>query len=135
MHRSSTKGNYKRSMTDSMEPRNGHSSTSDCWRFKIERCLRCLFGYPYRARWSVWADWQKDELWLRVYVMQFTGDKISHMTKIWHSGMALKDRGWAWTDVAVWSPQDHERVGTPGPRLGRARAGAPSHEQSSPDAR
>jgi predicted ester cyclase len=30
-----------------------------------------------------------------VYVMQFTGDKISHMTKIWHSGMALKEQGWA----------------------------------------
>jgi SnoaL-like polyketide cyclase len=29
------------------------------------------------------------------YVMQFTGDKISHMTKIWHSGMALKELGWA----------------------------------------
>ena len=30
-----------------------------------------------------------------VYVMQFTGDKISHMTKIWHSGTALKELGWA----------------------------------------
>ena len=30
-----------------------------------------------------------------VYVMQFTGDKISHMTKIRHSGMALKELGWA----------------------------------------
>jgi predicted ester cyclase len=30
-----------------------------------------------------------------VYVMQFTGDKISHMTKIWHSGLALKAVGWA----------------------------------------
>ena len=30
-----------------------------------------------------------------VYVMQFTGDKISHVTKIWHSGMALKELGWA----------------------------------------
>jgi predicted ester cyclase len=30
-----------------------------------------------------------------VYVMQFTGDKISHMTKIWHSGLALKQVGWA----------------------------------------
>lgn len=30
-----------------------------------------------------------------VYVMQFTGDKISHMTKIWHSGLALKELGWA----------------------------------------
>jgi len=29
-----------------------------------------------------------------VYVMQFTGDKISHMTKIWHSGLAMKDLGW-----------------------------------------
>ena len=30
-----------------------------------------------------------------VYVMQFTGDKISHLTKIWHSGLALKELGWA----------------------------------------
>lgn len=30
-----------------------------------------------------------------VYVMQFTGAKISHMTKIWHSGLALKELGWA----------------------------------------
>jgi predicted ester cyclase len=30
-----------------------------------------------------------------VYVMQFTDEKISHMTKIWHSGVALKELGWA----------------------------------------
>jgi predicted ester cyclase len=30
-----------------------------------------------------------------VYVMQFTGDKITHMTKIWHSWQSLKDLGWA----------------------------------------
>ena len=30
-----------------------------------------------------------------VYVMQFNDGKISHMTKIWHSGMALKELGWA----------------------------------------
>jgi predicted ester cyclase len=30
-----------------------------------------------------------------VYVMQFDGDKISHMTKIWHSGLAMRDLGWA----------------------------------------
>jgi hypothetical protein len=30
-----------------------------------------------------------------VYVMQFSGDKIVHMTKIWHSGLALKELGWA----------------------------------------
>ena len=29
-----------------------------------------------------------------VYVMQFTNGKISHMTKIWHSGLALKQLGW-----------------------------------------
>jgi hypothetical protein len=30
-----------------------------------------------------------------VYVMQFTDGKISHMTKIWHSGQAFKQLGWA----------------------------------------
>ena len=30
-----------------------------------------------------------------VYVMQFTGDKISHMTKIWNAPWALKQLGWA----------------------------------------
>jgi predicted ester cyclase len=29
------------------------------------------------------------------YVMQFKGDKISHMTKIWNDGEALKQVGWA----------------------------------------
>ena len=30
-----------------------------------------------------------------VYVMQFEGEKIAHMTKIWHSGLAVKELGWA----------------------------------------
>jgi predicted ester cyclase len=30
-----------------------------------------------------------------VYVMEFEGDKIRHMTKIWNAGMAMKDFGWA----------------------------------------
>jgi predicted ester cyclase len=30
-----------------------------------------------------------------VYVMQFNGDKIAHMTKIWHAGLAMKELGWA----------------------------------------
>jgi predicted ester cyclase len=30
-----------------------------------------------------------------VYVMQFSGEKISQMTKIWHAGLAMKDLGWA----------------------------------------
>jgi ketosteroid isomerase-like protein len=30
-----------------------------------------------------------------VYVMQFKNGKITHMTKIWHSGLAFKQLGWA----------------------------------------
>jgi steroid delta-isomerase-like uncharacterized protein len=30
-----------------------------------------------------------------VYVMQFEGEKIAHMTKIWNAELALKDIGWA----------------------------------------
>ena len=29
-----------------------------------------------------------------VYFMDFDGDKIRHMTKIWHAGWAMKDLGW-----------------------------------------
>ena len=30
-----------------------------------------------------------------VYVMEFEGDRVRHMTKIWNSGIALKQLGWA----------------------------------------
>ena len=30
-----------------------------------------------------------------VYVMKFAGDKIVHMTKIWHAGIAMRELGWA----------------------------------------
>lgn len=30
-----------------------------------------------------------------VYVMQFDGDKISHMTKIWNDGHTMRQLGWA----------------------------------------
>ncbi|MBB2964704.1 ester cyclase [Methylobacterium sp. R2-1] len=30
-----------------------------------------------------------------VYAMQFDGDKISHMTKIWNDTVAVKELGWA----------------------------------------
>jgi len=30
-----------------------------------------------------------------VYVMEFDGDKIRHMTKIWNAGWAMRDLGWA----------------------------------------
>jgi hypothetical protein len=29
--------------------------------------------------------------------MEFDGDKIKHMTKIWHAGLAMKDLGWGST--------------------------------------
>jgi len=29
-----------------------------------------------------------------VYVMQFDGDRIAHMTKIWHAGLAMRELGW-----------------------------------------
>jgi predicted ester cyclase len=29
-----------------------------------------------------------------VYVMEFDGDKIRHMTKIWHAGIAMRELGW-----------------------------------------
>ncbi len=30
-----------------------------------------------------------------VYVMEFEGDKIRHMTKIWNAGWTMKELGWA----------------------------------------
>ena len=30
-----------------------------------------------------------------VYVMEFAGDKIRHMTKIWNAGWAMRQVGWA----------------------------------------
>jgi predicted ester cyclase len=30
-----------------------------------------------------------------VYVMEFDGDRINHMTKIWNSGITMKQLGWA----------------------------------------
>ena len=30
-----------------------------------------------------------------VYVMDFDGDKISHMTKIWNDGVTMRELGWA----------------------------------------
>ena len=29
-----------------------------------------------------------------VYVIEFDGEKIRHMTKIWHAGLAMKELGW-----------------------------------------
>ncbi len=29
-----------------------------------------------------------------VYVMEFDGERIRHMTKVWHAGLAMKELGW-----------------------------------------
>ena len=29
-----------------------------------------------------------------VYVMYFEGDRIAHLQKIWHAGLAMKELGW-----------------------------------------
>ena len=29
-----------------------------------------------------------------VYCMEYEGDKICHITKIWHSGLAMQELGW-----------------------------------------
>ena len=34
-------------------------------------------------------------IWASYLDMQFAGDKISHMTKIWNAGITLKELGWA----------------------------------------
>jgi predicted ester cyclase len=30
-----------------------------------------------------------------VYIMQFDGDRIRHMTKVWNAGWAMRELGWA----------------------------------------
>jgi len=32
-----------------------------------------------------------------VYVMEFDGDKIWHMTKVWHSWLAMQELGWVFS--------------------------------------
>ena len=36
-----------------------------------------------------------------VYVMQFEGDRIAHMTKIWNDAISLKQLGWASPSAAA----------------------------------
>ena len=52
-----------------------------------------LLGHPYRPGRSLSADRQEHGDGLR-HVMDFYGDKIRHMTKIWNAGWAMKELGW-----------------------------------------
>jgi predicted ester cyclase len=81
-----------------------------------------------------------------VYVMQFEGEKIVHMTKIWNSGLTLKDFGWAQNldrEGAVSRTESHgrrtslpneKRMGRlPAPYVGEAAAPTiKSHGASKP---
>jgi hypothetical protein len=52
------------------------------------------------------------------YVMKFDSDKIGHMTKIWHAGIAMRELGWA-------QPQRPDPI--KGLRLVGSRAGHNGH--------
>jgi hypothetical protein len=60
-----------------------------------------------------------------VYVMQFKGDKISHMTKIWNDGLALKQVGWVyracWIEYRVCERAAHFRKDETDPSAAFAR--------------
>ena len=51
-----------------------------------------VLGHPYRRRRA--AAHRQEHPNDYVYSMEFDGDKIRHMTKIWNSGWALKELGW-----------------------------------------
>ena len=46
-----------------------------------------------RQQFDLREDESSDDLGL--CLCDFTGGKISHMTKVWHSGMTLKELRWA----------------------------------------
>ena len=54
-------------------------------------CLRRLLRHSYRPGWPVPTKSVKTDY---VYVMDFDGERIRHMTKIWHAGLAMKELGW-----------------------------------------
>jgi ketosteroid isomerase-like protein len=47
-----------------------------------------------RARVAPWHRAGKSMETDYVYVMEFAGGKIRHLTKIWNSGVALRALGW-----------------------------------------
>jgi hypothetical protein len=60
-----------------------------------QRCrLRCIHGTPTGQGGPVPPTSRRISTDY-VYVMQFEGDKIAHMTKTWNAGLALKELGWA----------------------------------------
>ena len=54
----------------------------DCALAKIARMVKLPIGTV-----GIW--------WMSVYTMQFDNGVIAHMTKIWNSGVTMKELGWA----------------------------------------
>ena len=52
--------------------------------------LMACFMAPIQARAGPVPPTGKHTSTDYVYVMQFEGDKVAHMTKIWHAGLAMK---------------------------------------------
>ena len=62
-----------------------------------ERKIVCAYGVfsgTHSAQGGPCAPTGKSTKTDYVYVMEFEGDKIRHMTKIWNAGWAMKELGW-----------------------------------------
>ncbi len=58
-------------------------------------CAYCVFSATHLGQGGPMPPTGKSTTTDYVYVMQFDGDKISHMTKIWNAPWAMKELGWA----------------------------------------
>ncbi|HZT19756.1 MAG TPA: ester cyclase [Dongiaceae bacterium] len=57
-------------------------------------CVYGIFSGTHRGEGGPCPPTGKSTRTDYVYVMEFDGGKIRHMTKIWHAGLAMKDLGW-----------------------------------------
>ena len=57
-------------------------------------CAFGIFSGTHRGEGGPCAPTGKSTSTDYVYVMQFDGEKIHHMTKIWNAGWAMRELGW-----------------------------------------
>ena len=57
-------------------------------------CAYGVFSATHTGQGGPWPPTSKSTTTDYVYVMDFDGDKIRHMTKIWNAGWAMKELGW-----------------------------------------
>jgi hypothetical protein len=68
-----------------------------CFGIDSERHSVCIYGVfsgTHTGQGGPCPPTDKSVTTDYVYVMDFEGDKIRHMTKIWHAGWAMKELGW-----------------------------------------